>query len=59
VVLLHGGSRGGTRLYEADALRDANREWLCNIDHAVQCQDDNCDLTLLSSEAARAQRRSD
>jgi hypothetical protein len=59
LALLHGGSRGGTDLYEAGVLPDANREWLRNIDHAVQCPDRNCDLTLLSSQAASAQRRSD
>ena len=59
MALLHGGSRGGTDIYEADALRDADREWLRTIDHAVQCPDGHCDLTLLSSQAASAQRRSD
>lgn len=39
MALLHGGSRGGTDPYEADVLRDANREWLRDIDHhAVQAQ---------------------
>jgi hypothetical protein len=61
-ALLNGGSRksrNGTDIYEADALRDANREWLRDIDHAVQCPDGNCGLTLLSGQAASAQRRSD
>jgi hypothetical protein len=53
------GSQGGADLYEADVLRDANQEWLRDIDHAVQCPDGNCDFTSLSSPAASAQRRSD
>jgi hypothetical protein len=32
----------------ADALRDANRDWLRDTDHA----DANCDLTLLTSQTA-------
>ena len=58
-ALLHGGSRGGTELYEANVLCDANREWLRDTDHAVQCPDGNCNLTLLSGQVASAQRRSD
>jgi hypothetical protein len=33
-ALLHGSSGGGADLYEADALRDANRDWLRDTDHA-------------------------
>jgi hypothetical protein len=47
-ALLHGSSGGGADLYEADALRDANRDWLRDTDHA----DANCDLTLLTSQTA-------
>lgn len=57
VALLHGGSQGGTDLYKADELRDANRKWLRDTDHAVQCSDGNCDLTLLSSQTASAKHR--
>jgi hypothetical protein len=47
-----------TGVDEADVIHDANREWLGDMDHAVQYPDSDRDLTLLSSQVAGAQRRS-